>query len=365
MFGFHRRAGSKDGSSAPSSPSSPTSAEAREREGALGSGSGGHVGSGSSASSGGLRHSLSERLTSAASMQRIVGSASSMASGSAGPVGDGPTPQVLGGGPAPETLGDGAGVGGRAQGDTLGRSRTNTHGRPSLTPGQFSQSSLGRDRSNSASLSGATENLVREGFLYKKGVINLSFRKRYFLLTTRSLLYFDDKPSSPDAAPKGKIDLASVSKVDVRSDEARERFTVYTAARDYHLRAETVAESEAWIAAISGAVEMEHKHSRPRRRSVSPLDVLKLEHGTFNPEARVHAPADLREWERWSAFDVMAWLQKEGINGFKLYLAGVNGKSLSKLQSTDLEKHGITSKEDVLKILSRVSSLTKGELSAG
>jgi hypothetical protein len=360
MFGFPgRRAGGKDGNSAPINPSSPTGAEAREREGA-----GVRVGSGSLASSPGSRYSLSERLPSSASLQRVVGSASSLTGGSAASGADGPTPQVLGGGPTPVSLGDSTSVGGRAQGDTLGRARTNTHGRPSLTPGQFSQSSLGRDRSNSGSMSGV-ENLVREGFLFKKGVINLSFRKRYFLLTTRSLLYFEDKPTSPDAVPKGKIDLASVSKVDVRSDEARERFTVYTAARDYHLRAETVAESEAWIAAISGAVEMEHKHARPRRRSVSPLDVLKQEHGNFNPEARVHAPADLREWEKWSAFDVMAWLQKEGINGFKLYLAGVNGKALSKLQSTDLEKHGVTSKEDVLKILSRVSSLTKGELSAG
>uniref|UniRef100_A0A7S2RNJ2 PH domain-containing protein n=1 Tax=Mucochytrium quahogii TaxID=96639 RepID=A0A7S2RNJ2_9STRA len=212
-----------------------------------------------------------------------------------------------------------------------------------------------------------SESLVRDGYLMKKGVVNQAYKKRWFVLTTRSLQYYESESTSGDNA-KGVIELISISKVDVKGDNCRERFNVFTPTRVYHLKAASVAESEAWIAAITGAAEMERKHHgawKPRRPSLSPVDSIKLEGASFNPNTMVHTPAELNKYKLWSAFDVAAWVGTFNMrrSAALMYKAGITGSDLNGLSSVDLEKLGIENKQDQLAILKKIGSLVKGEIS--
>lgn len=204
----------------------------------------------------------------------------------------------------------------------------------------------GRERSSSGSRSGDIH-LVRSGWMAKKGVVNLAYRKRWFVLTTKTLLYFETEPSETENdKPKGEIELASVTKVDVKSNKERERLNIYTPTRTYRLRCDTPAESEAWIAAISGAVTIEKQTTltRPRRGSQTLVESLKHEGDSFVADAVIHRPADLTRWKNWNAFDVSAWLNalNFSLNGVKFFKAGITGDKLASLSTTDLEKMGIT-----------------------
>jgi len=179
------------------------------------------------------------------------------------------------------------------------------------------------------------------------------------VLTTKQLLYFDSQPTGDNSNPKGVINLVLVSRVDGKGEESRERFNVYTPARVYKLRAESPTEAEAWIAAVSGAVEAEKMQnpSRQRRPSLSPIDAVRMD-GIFDVDARIHTTADLNMWESWSKFDVAAWLGTFNMpmNGVKFYRADIDGPKLTLLTAKDLTDLGIPQEEQG-DILARIEEL--------
>ncbi|GBG33776.1 Cytohesin-2 [Hondaea fermentalgiana] len=224
--------------------------------------------------------------------------------------------------------------------------------------GSFS-SHHSRERSNS-------ESLVRSGFMMKKGVVNQAYKRRWFVLTTKSLMYFDDQPSGTDV-PKGVIPLVIVSQVNVKDASTRERINVVTPTRVYKLKTDSSTDADAWIAAISGAVEIEKKMNgaRSRRSSLSMLDTLRMQDGELFPaDTRIHTPAEISKWESWSKFEVAAYLTTFGMawHAPKFFNAGINGAQLRHLASSDLEAIGVKSRDDQLTILRNISGLVKGEI---
>jgi len=209
------------------------------------------------------------------------------------------------------------------------------------------------------------ESHVRSGFLLKKGVINQAYKKRWFVLTTKSLMYFEDQPGEKDA-PKGVIPLTVIARVDVKNASNRDYFNVVTPSRVFKLKAGSVPESEAWVAAISGAVEIEKKQNsfRVRRPSRTVLDFLRQEDEAFPADARIHTPAELNKWDSWNRFEVAAFLStfNMAIHAPRFFNAGINGAKLKQLSTKDLEGMGIKSKEDQLTILKNISFLVKGEI---
>ena len=217
---------------------------------------------------------------------------------------------------------------------------------------------------------------VRSGILAKKGVINQSYQKRWFFLTKKSLAYFDATSSDETVLnklaltfPKGEIELkyvTSVSMKEPRSAETpRDRFDVVTPTRVYKLRAPTHQEAEAWIAAISGAVEATKRakpEGRGRRSSTNHIiESLKLDESFAGADIQIYTPAALNSWSTWSAFDVAAWIGTFNFHtaGRHLFVAGVRGDRLPTLSSSDLETIGIKSKDDQLALLKRINNLVK------
>ena len=104
--------------------------------------------------------------------------------------------------------------------------------------------------------------------------------------------------------------------------------------------------------------------TRPRRGSQTLVESLKHEGDSFVADAVIHRPADLNRWKNWNAFDVSAWLNalNFSLNGVKFFKAGITGDKLASLSTTDLEKMGITKKEEQVAILAKISNLVKGEI---
>lgn len=252
--------------------------------------------------------------------------------------------------PEPEVLG--------TERASLADSRRGTHT-------SMLQNTLGRSRSGSSASTASVgeHSLVRAGFLLKRGLVNQAYKKRWFVLTQKSLMYFDQQPGEADA-PKGVIPLLLVTAVDVKNDGNRDRLNVRTPTRVFRLKADSVAESEAWIAAISGAVEIEKKlnGSRSRRPSLSVLDALKLD-DSVSQDVAIHTPAELNKWDSWSKLDVAGWLTTTvPWQAPKFFQAGISGSKLATLSSADLERIGVKNKDDRLAILKAVSNLVKGEI---
>lgn len=92
----------------------------------------------------------------------------------------------------------------------------------------------------------------REGFLYKRGEINKSFQKRWFVLKSNTCFYFDKRY---DKEPMGVIVLENYT---VQMDEENERphcfkISFCDGGRDYHLSAESHELMELWIRSLSAA----------------------------------------------------------------------------------------------------------------
>mmetsp|Transcript_41 Transcript_41/g.63 ORF Transcript_41/g.63 Transcript_41/m.63 type:complete len:290 (+) Transcript_41:357-1226(+) len=245
-----------------------------------------------------------------------------------------PKPEVLGGGPEGQS--------------TLERQR-----RLTMSSSRSLQGSLSRSRSES-------ESMVRSGFLQKKGVINLVFRTRWFVLTTKALMYFEDKPASKNSTPTGSISLHQIDRVLVKTDQ-RERFNIVTPTRIFKIKASSPSEADAWVAAIKGGIQMERQSSRTRRLSLSPLDQIMMEGSSFHAESRVHPVADLHSWPTWSIYDVAAWLGTFGYSavGVKFYKANISGSNLPDLDAAALTKVGVAKPADQQAILTKIHALVK------
>ena len=97
-----------------------------------------------------------------------------------------------------------------------------------------------------------TRDFLKEGYLYKTGPRpGDAWRKRWFTLDKRKLLYFEDPK---DAFPKGEIFLGSREKnfgilegVPPQIKEIHYGFTLRTPDREFHLSAETPEDYRDWV----------------------------------------------------------------------------------------------------------------------
>lgn len=210
---------------------------------------------------------------------------------------------------------------------------------------------------------------VREGFLKKKGVVNTAWKKRYIVLLPHQLAYYDEHPTSADAAPKGFIPLGSILKCEHHHhDQSLKDFTfdVTTPTRIFRLQADSLADMDAWVASISGTAANEQQIIASRKRNVSHAALR-----TFTEEERLrvdekmvisHELAELRQWPTWNAFEVAAWVQTFGMGRWssELYNAGITGDKFKSLDDSALTRIGIDDKADRVKILAHVKKLMHG-----
>ena len=120
---------------------------------------------------------------------------------------------------------------------------------------------------------------IREGFLKKKGVVNIAWKTRYLVLLPHQLAYYDDQPKTPDAQPKGYINLSVIVRVEHHSPESSTKdftFDITTPTRVYRLQADSASNMDAWIASISGTAANEQQVIASRKRNVSHAAVRNL-----------------------------------------------------------------------------------------
>lgn len=251
-------------------------------------------------------------------------------------------------GPQPEELGNGS------TGNSRTRAGTN-------------QSMLERQPSGVREVN---EPHIMSGFMEKKGVINQAWKHRFFLLTSKFLYYFESKPKPGEFKPRGQIALAIISSVEP-DPSSPEKFNIVTPSRIYKLKTERQSERDSWVAAITGAWQNERqKTARPRRESsASPMDSIKEEMEVFEESVQTsyapYTPAALEDWRKWNNYEVIAYLQKFGLSkqiSEIFYKNGITGEELENLSTTQLEKFGIDSLEEQLKILNAVKKLKGGEI---
>jgi len=270
-----------------------------------------------------------------------------------------------------------------------------------------------RQPSVSGSIGGSSrEYIIRSGLLGKKGVISSSWKKRFFILTNKSLYYYPDNVIIPDdidfnlleVKPRGKIDVDMIIEVERETKDAKEMFQVLTASRGYKLKSEDSKDAEAWIAAITGSADhakSQHHIGGGRRESVSSLLADELDaidsvtetavpssgrrngsmiagrrNGSNRPRragshiARKpiesegespHTPADVNNYIEWGRFDVAAWLHNLDLgNKYSelFYQNDINGQVLRRVlddQSTLIDI-GVE-QADVATILAAVKEL--------
>ncbi|KAF0299560.1 Sesquipedalian-1 [Amphibalanus amphitrite] len=92
----------------------------------------------------------------------------------------------------------------------------------------------------------------REGFLFKRGEVNRSFQRRWFVLKGNLLFYFERKE---DKEPLGVIILENFT-IDMCDDEEPHSFKIVflgEAGREYVMHADSDEQMEAWMRSISSA----------------------------------------------------------------------------------------------------------------
>jgi hypothetical protein len=207
---------------------------------------------------------------------------------------------------------------------------------------------------------------VREGFLKKKGVVNLAWKKRYIVLLRHQLAYYDEQPTSADALPKGFINLASILRCehhDAVSSLKDCTFDVVTPTRIFRLQAESLAAMDAWIASISGTAANEQQIIASRKRNVSHAALRTLaeqDRLKIDDSARIsHEVAELRQWPTWNTFEVAAWIQTFGMGRYStdFYNKGITGEKLKTIDDAALVALGIDEKVDRTKILTNIKKL--------
>lgn len=207
-------------------------------------------------------------------------------------------------------------------------------------------------------------NSVREGFLKKKGVVNVSWKKRYIVLLTHQLAYYDELPRDHTILPKGFISLTSITKVQ-HHDVNTCSFDVVTPTRIFRLQADSQADMDAWIASISGTAANEQQILASRKRNVSHAQLRGLteeDRLKIDDSAKIsHENAELGQWAKWSAFDVAAWLQTFGMARYceAFYSAGVTGEKFKQLDDAALKQvmGPDSDKGDRIKILAHIKKL--------
>lgn len=222
------------------------------------------------------------------------------------------------------------------------------------------------DSDNDEAMKQVFPSSIREGFLRKKGVINTSWKKRFIVLLPHQLAYYDDRPMSADALPKGYINLASISKCEHHDKDSSQKdftFDVVTPTRIFRLQAESLPDMDAWIASISGTAANEQQMLASRKRNVSHAALRTLvqeDRINIQDSARIsHENAELEQWPSWNTFAVAAWIQTFGMGRYSpdFYNKGINGEKLRSLDDATLVELGIDEKADRVKILSNVKKL--------
>mmetsp|Transcript_2875 Transcript_2875/g.3283 ORF Transcript_2875/g.3283 Transcript_2875/m.3283 type:complete len:673 (+) Transcript_2875:130-2148(+) len=105
-------------------------------------------------------------------------------------------------------------------------------------------------------------NHIRSGFLKKRGGFNKMFKRRYFVLTSSGLYYFNGDPTSPRTVIKGKIRLAKVRKIE--KGKGAGVIEVHTKYRVYILKAEHEADQLAWMQTLRETVDSAKKSAKPQ-----------------------------------------------------------------------------------------------------
>ena len=206
---------------------------------------------------------------------------------------------------------------------------------------------------------------IREGFLKKKGVINVAWKRRYIVLLPNQLAYYDEQPKAQDAMPKGFVRLSAITKVEHHSSDSKTdfKFDVYTPTRIYQFQAESVSDMDAWIASITGTAANEQQVAASRRRNVShaALAMSEMERMRADESYGISREAsELRNWPSWNQFEVAAWLQTFGMARYSaaFYEAGINGAQLKGLTADALAKTcNVQDKADQQKILATIKKL--------
>ncbi|OWF35241.1 arf-GAP with dual PH domain-containing protein 1-like [Mizuhopecten yessoensis] len=104
-----------------------------------------------------------------------------------------------------------------------------------------------------------TQDFIMEGYLSKMGPKNQPFKKRWFSLDKRKLMYYEDKLNP---FPKGERFIGHRDgefSVSMRAAEARPTqgyaFTLHMPGRDFILSAETREDMDQWICALQKVIE--------------------------------------------------------------------------------------------------------------
>eukprot|EP01084_Bolivina_argentea_P247388 413882_1 len=85
---------------------------------------------------------------------------------------------------------------------------------------------------------------VWDGYMHKKGRLNTTYQKRWFVLySNNSLAYFQDS-SSAQATPLGEISLYSVTNI---KEEQNNTFNLITSKRTFTLKCNTKSDYNAWL----------------------------------------------------------------------------------------------------------------------
>eukprot|EP00924_Labyrinthula_sp_SR-Ha-C_P006125 snap_masked-scaffold_54-processed-gene-0.24-mRNA-1 protein AED:1.00 eAED:1.00 QI:0/-1/0/0/-1/1/1/0/703 len=115
------------------------------------------------------------------------------------------------------------------------------------------------------------ESFVKNGFLFKRGRINKSFKRRFFVLTTRRLYYYTDVNTNIGAVLKGKIHLKKVQRVESKSSDEQDsklpfEFKLVTARRTYIFKSKGKEEAEEWMGQINTQL-VEYQEVQRQERS--------------------------------------------------------------------------------------------------
>ena len=254
-----------------------------------------------------------------------------------------------------------------------------------------------------ASEKGKNEVILHSGYLKKKGVVNVAWKNRYFVLTNKFIYYYEKDPEVGnilEVTAKGKIPLVEITGIEkdlLNPKEKKDKskpskkdpthFHINTATRIYRLQSyndnndQKAAQRDAdgWIGSIAGAIEnCRQMLYKPRRKeSSSSLEWIK-EHeknvedginisftGSGGSGGTVSAlgpnePARLANWLNWSPFDVAAWLYKVDLSKVYselFYENKVDGEKLAEMTKGDLSNIGVDSEDDRMKILTAVEEL--------
>ncbi|XP_060582697.1 arf-GAP with dual PH domain-containing protein 1-like [Ruditapes philippinarum] len=112
------------------------------------------------------------------------------------------------------------------------------------------------DRNEDELCKDLTSNFLCEGFLWKKGPRNEPYKKRWFTLDRRKLMYLSD-PLSP--IPKGEVYIGhkdagySVANSTKNKSDILE-FVLETTERGFELKAESIEDKEKWIVALTNVI---------------------------------------------------------------------------------------------------------------